>query len=53
MLTTLTKEALPLVRYRTGDITSLDPEPCVCGRRTARMARVLGRRDDMLIIRGG
>jgi phenylacetate-CoA ligase len=52
VLTTLTKEALPLLRYRTGDITSLDPSPCVCGRTTVRMARVRGRYDDMLIIRG-
>jgi phenylacetate-CoA ligase len=52
VLTTLTKEALPLLRYRTGDISSLDPEPCVCGRTTMRMARVRGRYDDMLIIRG-
>jgi phenylacetate-CoA ligase len=52
VLTTLTKEALPLLRYRTGDISSLDPSPCVCGRTTVRMARVRGRYDDMLIIRG-
>ena len=52
VLTTLTKEALPLVRYRTGDITSLDLTPCVCGRTGARMARIRGRHDDMLIIRG-
>jgi phenylacetate-CoA ligase len=52
VLTTLTKEALPLVRYRTGDLTSMDPKPCACGRTTARMARVRGRIDDMLIIRG-
>jgi phenylacetate-CoA ligase len=52
VLTTLTKEALPLIRYRTGDISSLDPAPCVCGRTTVRMARVRGRYDDMLIIRG-
>jgi phenylacetate-CoA ligase len=52
VFTTLTKEALPLLRYRTGDISSLDLEPCVCGRTTARMARVRGRYDDMLIIRG-
>jgi phenylacetate-CoA ligase len=52
VLTTLTKQALPLVRYRTGDIASLDPAPCVCGRTTARMSRVRGRHDDMLIIRG-
>ena len=52
VLTTLTKEALPLVRYRTGDITALDPAPCPCGRTGRRMARVRGRHDDMLIIRG-
>src|SRR3954447_5164854 len=52
VFTTLTKEALPLVRYRTGDIASLDMSPCVCGRTTARMGPVRGRRDDMLIIRG-
>ena len=52
VFTTLTKEALPLLRYRTGDISSLDFDPCVCGRTTARMARVRGRYDDMLIIRG-
>jgi phenylacetate-CoA ligase len=52
VLTTLTKEALPLVRYRTGDISSLDLTPCVCGRTTVRMGRVRGRYDDMLIVRG-
>jgi phenylacetate-CoA ligase len=52
VLTTLTKEALPMLRYCTGDLTALDPAPCACGRTTARMARVRGRRDDMLIIRG-
>ena len=52
VFTTLTKEAFPLIRYRTGDITSLNPEPCICGRTTVRMARVSGRTDDMLIIRG-
>lgn len=52
VLTTLTKEALPAIRYRTGDVTSLDPEPCACGRTTVRMARVKGRTDDMLVIRG-
>jgi phenylacetate-CoA ligase len=52
VFTTLTKEALPLVRYRTGDIASIDVSPCVCGRTTARMSPVRGRRDDMLIIRG-
>jgi phenylacetate-CoA ligase len=48
----LTKEALPLVRYRTADIASLDRERCPCGRTLARMSPVRGRRDDMLIIRG-
>ncbi len=52
VFTTLTKEAFPLIRYRTGDITTLNPEPCICGRTTVRMARVSGRTDDMLIIRG-
>jgi phenylacetate-CoA ligase len=51
-LTTLTKEALPLIRYRTRDVTTLDPEPCTCGRTLTRMARVGARTDDMLIIRG-
>jgi phenylacetate-CoA ligase len=52
VFTTLTKEALPMLRYRTGDISSLDVSPCVCGRTSVRMARVRGRFDDMLIIRG-
>jgi len=52
VLTTLTKEAVPLVRYRTRDITRLDPTPCRCGRTHWRMGRVMGRSDDMLIIRG-
>lgn len=52
VLTTLTKEAVPLVRYRTRDITRLDPTPCRCGRTHRRMGRVMGRSDDMLIIRG-
>ncbi|NPV06374.1 MAG: phenylacetate--CoA ligase [Anaerolineae bacterium] len=52
VVTTLTKEALPILRYRTGDITSLDPAPCACGRTLARMARVSGRTDDMLVVRG-
>jgi phenylacetate-CoA ligase len=52
VFTTLTKEALPLLRYRTGDIASLTYEPCACGRTLARMSAVRGRRDDMLIIRG-
>lgn len=52
VLTTLTKEACPLLRYRTRDITALDPAPCRCGRTHLRMRRVQGRSDDMLIIRG-
>jgi phenylacetate-CoA ligase len=52
VLTTLTKRAMPLIRYRTGDITSLALEPCRCGRTSARMARIVGRVDDMLIIKG-
>ncbi len=52
VLTTLTKEGMPILRYRTKDITSITYEPCKCGRTTARMARVVGRTDDMLIIRG-
>jgi phenylacetate-CoA ligase len=52
VLTTLTKRAMPLVRYRTGDITALTLEPCACGRTSARMARIKGRADDMLIVRG-
>jgi phenylacetate-CoA ligase len=50
--TTLTKEALPLIRYRTGDLGALSLEPCACGRTTARLIRLGGRRDDMMIIRG-
>jgi phenylacetate-CoA ligase len=52
VLTTLTKEALPMLRYRTRDITRLVHEPCACGRTHRRMLRVTGRSDDMLIIRG-
>jgi phenylacetate-CoA ligase len=52
VITTLTKEALPLLRYRTGDIASLTTERCRCGRTLARMSAVRGRRDDMLIVRG-
>jgi phenylacetate-CoA ligase len=52
VLTTLTKEALPMIRYRTRDITRLTDEPCACGRTHRRMMRVTGRSDDMLIIRG-
>jgi phenylacetate-CoA ligase len=52
VITTLTKEALPMIRYRTRDITRLDDEPCACGRSHVRIMRVSGRDDDMLIIRG-
>ncbi|NLZ17406.1 MAG: phenylacetate--CoA ligase [Desulfobulbaceae bacterium] len=52
VFTTLTKEALPLIRYRTKDISRLTLEPCACGRTLIRMAKVSGRTDDMLIIRG-
>jgi len=52
VITTLTKEAFPLIRYRTRDITSLDYAPCTCGRTLVRMKRLSRRSDDMLIIRG-
>ncbi len=52
VLTTITKEALPIIRYRTRDLTTLNMERCECGRTHARMAKVLGRSDDMVIIRG-
>ena len=52
VITTLTKEAMPLVRYRTRDLTRILPGPCPCGRPGVRLARVKGRSDDMLIIRG-
>ncbi len=52
VLTTLTKEAFPMVRYRTRDITSLDYSPCDCGRTNVRMKKTMGRTDDMLIIKG-
>jgi phenylacetate-CoA ligase len=52
VFTTLTKEAFPVLRYRTGDLSSLSVDPCRCGRTLARMARVKGRTDDMLVIRG-
>jgi phenylacetate-CoA ligase len=52
VFTTLTKEAMPVVRYWTGDLTSLSSEPCSCGRTFVRMAPIRGRTDDMLIIRG-
>jgi phenylacetate-CoA ligase len=52
VFTTLAKEALPLIRYRTGDIGTLTREPCACGRTLARITSLRGRRDDMLIVRG-
>jgi phenylacetate-CoA ligase len=52
VLTTLSKEAMPMIRYRTRDITSLDPEPCACGRTLRRIRRIGRRSDDMFIIRG-
>ncbi|BAI80436.1 phenylacetate-CoA ligase [Deferribacter desulfuricans SSM1] len=52
VFTTITKEAIPLIRYRTRDITRLIKEPCKCGRTFVRMEKVMGRSDDMLIIRG-
>jgi len=52
VLTTLTKEAIPLLRYRTGDLTSLNHQTCPCGRTLVRMARVKGRVDDMFILHG-
>lgn len=52
VITTLTKEGIPLMRYRTKDLTSITHEKCECGRTTARISRFTGRSDDMLIIRG-
>lgn len=52
VFTTLTKEAMPVIRYRTRDRTRLHSEPCACGRTSVRMEKVLGRTDDMLIVRG-
>lgn len=52
VITSITKEALPVIRYRTRDLTTINREPCACGRTHARMSKVLGRSDDMLIIRG-
>jgi phenylacetate-CoA ligase len=52
VLTTLNREAMPILRYRTRDITSIIPEPCKCGRTHRRLNRITGRSDDMLIIRG-
>ena len=52
VITTLTKEAFPMIRYRTRDLTRFIPDPCPCGRTFIRMQRVMGRTDDMLIIKG-
>jgi phenylacetate-CoA ligase len=52
VFTTLTKEALPLLRYWTGDISSLSSAPCSCGRTLVRMGPIVGRSDDMLVVRG-
>ena len=52
VITTLTKQALPIIRYRTGDITSIIKAPCKCGRTHARMESIVGRADDMLIVNG-
>lgn len=52
VITTLTKQAMPILRYRTRDLARLTSEPCACGRTSRRMSRVIGRTDDMLIIRG-
>ena len=52
VFTTLTKEALSVIRYRTGDMTTLSIEPCACGRTAVRMAKISGRTDDMIIVRG-
>jgi phenylacetate-CoA ligase len=52
VLTTITKEAYPLIRYRTGDLTRLNYEPCACGRTLVRMNRVFERIDDMIILNG-
>ena len=52
VFTTITKEGMPMLRYRTHDICQLDATPCACGRTLVRMGRITGRTDDMLIIRG-
>ncbi|MCD1295631.1 phenylacetate--CoA ligase [Methanocella sp. CWC-04] len=52
VLTTLCKEALPIIRYRTGDITTIDDEKCSCGRTSVKISKFFGRADDMLIVRG-
>ena len=52
VFTTVTKQALPLLRYRTGDIAALRRGTCACGRTLIRMTKVTGRSDDMLVVRG-
>lgn len=52
VFTSLTKEALPIIRYRTGDLATITREKCKCGRTTTRMSRIIGRTDDMIIVRG-
>ena len=52
VMTSLTKEAMPVIRYRTGDLTRLHMEPCACGRTHARIEKLKGRLDDMIIIKG-
>jgi phenylacetate-CoA ligase len=52
VLTTLSKQAIPMIRYRTHDMTAIIPEPCACGRTLRRMRRISHRSDDMIIIRG-
>jgi phenylacetate-coenzyme A ligase PaaK-like adenylate-forming protein len=52
VFTTLTKQALPLLRYRTGDIAALRRAPCPCGRTLVKMSKITGRKDDMLVVRG-
>jgi phenylacetate-CoA ligase len=52
VFTSLTREAMPLLRYRTGDLASLSRAPCACGRTLARISRIKGRTDDMLVVRG-
>ena len=52
IITTVTKEAFPLIRFRTGDLCSMQSEPCQCGRSLSRMSRVLGRTDQVIIVKG-
>ena len=52
VMTTLQREGMPLIRYRTKDLTRIIPEPCACGRTHRRIERIKGRTDDMLILKG-